>query len=257
MQTDPSKPLISIVTAAFNSQATISETIHSVKSQTYLNWEMLIVLDEGTNDSTENIIRNFLENDSRIRLLKVPQGRGLALSRNYGLENLTGRYLCFLDSDDLWLPHKLETQVKFMQSNQVSFSCAGYRCMTEDGKQKAKRAFFPPREQNYFDLLGNNQIPCLTAMLDLSAVKAPRFKEYTQEDFIFWLEVLKSGVNCYGIQEELALYRVVEGSRTQQTKHLRNRIFVYRKLNGLSLTNALFYLSKYILTAFWKRMMFR
>jgi teichuronic acid biosynthesis glycosyltransferase TuaG len=249
--------LVSIVTAAFNAQVTIGETIQSVQKQSYINWEMLIVLDEGTKDSTEKIILEHQKNDPRIRLLKVPKGRGLALSRNYGLDRLKGRYLCFLDADDLWLPNKLASQLKFMSQQKVNFSCAGYRCMSQDGKLLAKRAFYPPRSQNYFDLLGNNQIPCLTAMLDLQQVPAPRFKEYTQEDFIFWLEVLKTGVICHGIQEELAQYRVVQGSRTQQTKHLRNRIFVYRHLNGLSFFETFYYLSKYVLTATWKRLMFR
>ena len=126
MPLDPAQPLVSIITPAYNSERFITETIESVLSQTYTNWEMLIAVDAGTTDSTIEIIQKFNKKDSRVKLVHIPNARGVSLSRNTAIEKAQGQYIAFLDSDDLFLPQKLEKQIQFMEKNQYAFTSTGY-----------------------------------------------------------------------------------------------------------------------------------
>lgn len=237
--------LVSIVTPAYNSETFIEEAILSVQEQTYPHWEMLVVYDSGTTDSTPELVQERAQRDSRIRLIQVPKGRGLALSRNYAIGQAQGRYLAFLDSDDLWLKNKLELQVKNMQEHGHAFTCTAFRRIDVSGAEQGRLIEVPP-QINYQRLLQQNCIGCLTAMLDLDQVGAVQFQEAKHEDFILWLDLLKRGFHCYGINEDLARYRIVAHSRSaDKFESVLNTWRIYREVEGLSLPHAALRMSQF------------
>ena len=147
------KPFISIVTPSYNASSFIKETIHSVQSQTYNNWEMIIV-DDVSKDNTRELIKEEIETDNRIRLIELTENSGAAIARNTGINNAKGKYVAFLDSDDLWLPEKLEKQLEFMQNNDIAFSFTSYQIMNQDGILTDK-VVHVPEKINYNGLLKN------------------------------------------------------------------------------------------------------
>ena len=131
------QPLVSIITPCYNSACFVSDTILSVLNQTYQNWELLIT-DDGSTDASVSIVNSFIAKDNRIYLFKIENG-GAAIARNSSIKHAKGKYIAFLDSDDLWLPTKLEKQIFFMESNNYTISYTSYQRMTEVGKvQKEK-----------------------------------------------------------------------------------------------------------------------
>jgi teichuronic acid biosynthesis glycosyltransferase TuaG len=134
--------LVSIITPSYNSEQFIEETIRSVQKQTYTNWEMIIV-DDFSNDKTVEIIQNFMDDDSRIHLIKLNKNLGAGIARNTALETCMGRYISFIDADDLWKPTKLEKQINFLIANNVPFTFSFYDCINELGENLNKRIKIP------------------------------------------------------------------------------------------------------------------
>src|SRR5690606_22928772 len=130
-------PLVSVITPSYNSESFIKQTIESVQSQTYQNWEMIIV-DDCSTDKTIEIIHQKSKEDTRIHLIKLNENSGAAVARNTAIRNAKGKYIAFLDSDDFWLPNKLERQVQFMLEHDYAFSYTSYRIMNEDGTKTNK-----------------------------------------------------------------------------------------------------------------------
>jgi glycosyltransferase involved in cell wall biosynthesis len=126
--------LVSIITPCYNSARFISETIESVLSQTYQNWEMLIV-DDCSTDASYEIVLEYAAKDKRIKAYRMEHNSGAAACRNKAIELSQGEYVAFLDSDDLWLPEKLEKQLQFMQDHNADFSFTEYEHIDEEGKQ--------------------------------------------------------------------------------------------------------------------------
>ena len=142
----------------------------------------------------------------------MEENGGAAIARNTGINCAEGKYIAFLDSDDLWLPEKLEKQVAFMQNNDLAFSFTSYQIMDQDGKLTEK-VVHVPEKINYNGLLKNTIIGCLTVMLDiekLGKVKMPNIR--TRQDTATWLKILKQGHYAYGLDEVLSKYRKVENS---------------------------------------------
>lgn len=247
--------LVSVITPAFNSAKLISETIQSVQNQTYPNWELIVVIDRGTTDNTEEIVSLFSQKDPRVKLTKISDGRGISLSRNRALTQAAGEWISFLDSDDLWLPEKLERQITFMKIMKSDFSCAGYRKISQDGKSLGKLRL-PPLQQTYADLLGNNLISCPTVMYSQLKLGQFMMEEHAHEDYILWLEIIKKAKICHGLQEDLARYRIVENSRSMNVNRSGSRWKVYRKFEKLSVWKSTFFFSKYAITAMLKRLFF-
>ncbi len=192
------QPLVSIVTPSYNASSFIKETIQSVQSQTYKKWEMIII-DDVSKDNTCELIKEEIKKDDRIRLIELEENGGAAIARNTGINCAEGKYIAFLDSDDLWLPEKLEKQVAFMQNNDLAFSFTSYQIMDQDGKLTEK-VVHVPEKINYNGLLKNTIIGCLTVMLDiekLGKVKMPNIR--TRQDTATWLKILKQGHYAYGM----------------------------------------------------------
>lgn len=136
--------LVSIVTPVYNSERFISETIDSIQSQTYSNWELLLI-DDCSKDNSYEIIKSYMKNDDRIKYIKLEKNSGASISRNTGIHNAKGRFIAFVDSDDLWEPKKLEIQVNYMLKNKLAFSFTSYRYMKEDGTLTNKIAKAPKK----------------------------------------------------------------------------------------------------------------
>lgn len=251
-----SQPLVSIITPAYNADRFIAQTIQSVIEQTYSHWEHLIVVDCNSRDKTEDLVRRFSQQDRRIRCITAPEAKGAAANRNIALSQATGEYVAFIDADDLWTKDKLEKQVQFMQDHRADFSFTGFKRINEEQTYQG-RFHQAPEQVTYHDLLMNNTIACLTAMFRREPFQDIRFQEYGWEDMAFWLQILKRIDCAYGINEPLAYYRVVNGSRSN------NKVFAaklrwqtYRLVERISLPRSLYLFTYYILTSLAKYLRF-
>ncbi|MFD2370799.1 glycosyltransferase family 2 protein [Brevibacillus sp. GCM10020057] len=232
-----SHPLVSVITPAYNAARFIRATIESVKSQTYPHWE-LILIDDCSRDETVDLIRQEF-GDPRIRLIELTCNSGAAVARNTGIQAARGKYIAFLDSDDLWLPEKLERQVAFMQERDIAFSFTQYRIIGENGPG-ARHVVPIPEQIDYTGLLKNTIIGCLTVMLDrekLGTVQMPNLR--TRQDTALWLQILRQGHTAYGLQEVLAEYRKVDGSiSSNKWKAAHQTWRLYRDIEGLNIARA-------------------
>lgn len=202
--------LVSIITPAYNAEKYIEETINSVINQKYKNWEMIIV-DDCSGDSTSSIVESYLKKDNRVRLIKLPKNSGVSVARNTAIQEARGRYIAFLDSDDLWKSKKLETQIKFMKDNNYYFTHSAYELINDNGEQTNK-IIYVPEKVDYNRLLKGNPIGCLTVIIDMQNIKNVEMPSISHEDFAAWLNITKEGVVAYGINENLALHRRTENS---------------------------------------------
>lgn len=182
--------LVSVITPNYNGEKFIIDTIKSVKSQTYTNWEMIIV-DDNSKDNSISLIENFIKDDLRIKLIKNTSNLGAAVSRNIAIEKAKGRFIAFLDGDDIWKSIKLEEQLKFMMENKYPFTYSYYDQITEDG-DFIRNVTDIALKINYNKLLSKNIIGCLTAIYDTTyfgKVYMPLIRK--RQDFGLWLELLK------------------------------------------------------------------
>ena len=222
---------VSIITPCHNGGKTIGEAIRSVLSQSYANWEMIIVDDCSTDDSV-SVVKSFT--DPRICLLQNVKNLGPGGSRNVGIRAAGGRFLAFLDADDVWLPEKLFAQTEFMVSQNCAFSCHGYYVCDE--AMNVLKEYMPPARVMYKDVLTNNTIGCLSAMIDTSKVGKVLMPEgkYTREDMVTWLRVLEKCGECLSVGKFLAKYRTGAASvSSNKAKLFKFQYRMYRDDLGL------------------------
>jgi glycosyltransferase involved in cell wall biosynthesis len=206
--------LVSIITPNYNCENYIAEAIESVLAQTYTNWEMLVVDDCSTDDSVA-IVSEYAQNDIRIKLFKTEQQSGSpVLPKNIGIQNARGRYIAFLDSDDVWLPEKVERQIKLFESEDAAIVFSYFEKITEDGVRN-NRVIYSPELVTYKKLLKSNCIGNLTAMYDTAKTGQIFFESIGHEDYAFWLNVLRMGYIAKNTKTVEALYRVREHSVSQ------------------------------------------
>lgn len=206
------KELVSIITPSYNTAGFVCQTMDSVRNQTYTNWEMLIVDDCSTDGSAE-VIENYLKEngETRIRLLRNQRNSGAALSRNYALREAKGRWVAFLDSDDLWTPDKLEKQIRFMQDMPCSFSYTEYSEIDEQSRSLGRTVSGPHR----ITRMGMRRYcwpGCLTVMYDRAAiglVQCPNIRK--NNDYAMWLAISREAPCCL-LAENLGSYRKRSGS---------------------------------------------
>lgn len=224
--------LVSIIMPVYNGEATIAESIESVLKQTYSLWELIIV-DDCSTDSTSKIVESYKE-DSRIRYYRQNENFGVAAARNKAISMANGRYIAFLDSDDLWLPKKLEQQIFFMENNHYGFTYTEYRQFI-DNPQKAGKLVKVQDSVGYKELLRGNDIGCLTVVLDRYFFPNIRMPKERHEDYITWLNLLHDGQKAYGLHKDLARYRKSVKSLTgNKWQSLQWTWDVYRKSQKLS-----------------------
>ena len=229
--------LISIIVPVYNAGAYIRETISMVAAQTYGNWELLLVDDGSEDDSREKIRESMESGDARIRLIEKQQNEGAARARNTGIEASKGRYVAFLDADDLWMPDKLEKELAFMKEKQAAFVFTAYEFGDEDAKRTGKVVNVPP-SLTYFKALSRTVIFTTTVMLDTERTgrELIRMPEVKSEDTATWWKILKNGFTAYGLNEVLAVYRRPARSLSSNKLEAIRRIWnLYRKQEKLSL----------------------
>tara|TARA_B100000131_G_scaffold321044_1_gene370715 strand:- start:314 stop:1066 length:753 start_codon:yes stop_codon:yes gene_type:complete len=246
--------LVSIITPSYNSERFISDTINSVIEQTYDNWELIIV-DDASYDQTPKIIKRFLSKESRIKAIFLKENIGPSEARNQAIRIAKGRFIAFLDSDDLWLPNKLDAQINYMITNSVGFSFTSYIQISEDGLNHLKDIHVPARI-NYNSYLKNTIIGCLTVVLDKRIVgdfEMPKIR--SSHDMALWLMILKQGFVAHGIDITLAKYRLVSTSNTaNKLKSMYDVWRVYRDFEKLNLIFSLYNFINYIYNAIKKRL---
>jgi len=244
MLADKNNELISIITPVYNSEKYIGETIKSVLAQTYANWEMLIA-DDCSTDNTASIVQQF--NDPRIKYFRLAQNAGAAVARNEALEIAQGKYIAFLDADDMWKPEKLEKQLAFMIENTIGFSFTGYEVLMA-GKNKLIKV---PKKLTYSQFMKNTIIGTLTVMINQNITGAVRLVDVKKDhDSMTWAKLLRQGNNAYGLNESLAYYRKVEGSiSNNKFEAVKNHWNNCRQIEGLSIPRCLYYFFFYGINA--------
>lgn len=243
---------VSIITPAYNADRFICETIRSVQAQDHGDWEMLIV-DDGSSDSTSAIVRQLAASDLRIRLLVAQEHGGPAHARNLALAQARSRYVAFLDSDDLWLPHKLSMQMACMREHRAVLVYSAYEVIDDNGNVLGKPVRVPATI-GYDNLLKNTIIGCSTVIVDREKSGALQMLALPhQEDLSLWCSILKHGIAAHGVQQVLARYRIVKGSA------LRNRIRralhmwkFYRQVEDLELPYSCWCYGQYAWRAYLK-----
>ena len=238
------EPLVSIITPLYNSEKYIGETIESVLNQTYKNWEMLII-DDCSKDNGVKIVNNYILKDKRIKLFRNEKNEGVSFSRNRAIDLSQGKYIAFLDSDDLWKKEKLEKQISFMEKNNIALSYTGYEKINMDGSLRSEIKV--PAKLDYKELLKNCLINCISGVYRKKKFEVFRFKKTKVEDYVFWLEIFKQIDYAYGIQESLAYYRVSNNSRSSNKLDIvRFHWKIYREYEKLNFFKAVYYYFIYI-----------
>jgi len=236
------KYLVSIITPSYNSARFIAQTIESVLSQTYKNWEMIIV-DDISSDNSNEIIEKYVQRDNRIKFIKLEKNSGPAVARNRAIEEATGRYIAFLDADDLWMSDKLQKQIDFMQSYNYELTYTAYETMREDGVN-LHHTVIPPKKLNYQELLKANRIGCLSAIYDskrIGKVYMPLIMK--RQDYGLWLKILKKVDYAYGMDEVLGRYRVMSNSvSSNKLNLLKYNYRLFREYEKFSALKSFYYL---------------
>lgn len=213
----------------YNASKYLPEALESVISQSYENWELLIVDDCSTDDSV-SIINDYQKKDSRIKLFVNQSNKGAAFSRNYALIHATGKWIAFLDSDDIWFKNKLSSQIKFMKNNKYHFSYTKYRQVDEHSIDLGKTISGPKkvskRKMFHFNYLG-----CLTVMYDKDYIGLIQVDDRlkSKNDYAMWLKASQKS-SCYLFDETLAFYRVRKKSISHGSfkKSIRNQFRLYK-----------------------------
>lgn len=249
-------PKVSIITPTFNSEKYILSTYESIKNQSLDDWEW-IVIDDFSVDNTKEIIKKISSTDKRVILLENSVNSGAAVSRNMGIDKAKGRYLAFIDSDDLWCLNKLERQYTFMESNCLNFSFTAYEVINESGVDVLYTVdTTAPLEVTYSSHLKKEAtLGCSTVMLNRKSVGKRRMPNLRSgQDYAFWLLILKSGINAYCLNEVLTSYRVTPGSisRNKIKKAIR-QWQIYRDLERLSFIRSAHSFFHYAFRAVFRR----
>jgi teichuronic acid biosynthesis glycosyltransferase TuaG len=248
-------PLVSIITPSWNVERLIGETIESVQAQTLGDWELLIA-DDCSMDKTAAVVEDYAAKDRRINLIRQPRNAGPALARQAAIEKAQGRFIAFLDSDDLWLPAKLERQIAFARERRAALSFTAFRRINEDGSTTG-RLVSVPDSLDYERLLKNTSIATLTAIVDRDVTGNIAMKNEPYDDFCLWLSILKPGHIAYGLDEDLARYRVRGSSVSSRPLRSAGWVWhIYRNVERLPLLKSTWCFAHWSTRAWLKRRQF-
>lgn len=247
------KDVVSIIMPMHNSSKFVGEAISSVIGQTYDKWELLVV-DDLSNDDSVEIVKDYIKKDNRIHLLFNPRHLGMpSAPRSFGVQHATGRYIAFLDSDDCWLPHKLEEQIDLFSDSSVAIVYSNYEKISEDGKRTGRVVTTPP-QIDYAHMLYGNIIGNLTGIYDRSKVGTVPIPDVHHEDYAMWLSILKKGFIGKNTNATHALYRVMSSSVSSNKLNLLSWQWnIYRKTETLSLIKSAYCYLHYAINAYRKR----
>jgi teichuronic acid biosynthesis glycosyltransferase TuaG len=235
--------LVSIITPAYQAGRFISETIASVRAQSYGNWE-LIVVDDHSSDGTNEIVARVAQDDTRVHLVRQAANLGPVEARDTAIKHSNGQFVAFLDSDDLWLPSKLERQLLFMRKKNAAISFTRFRRISEDGSCIGH--LIPiPEKLSYGQLLRNTAMATSTVVIDRQITGPFGMTRTACDDFALWLEIVSRGFASYGLDEDLMRYRVVSSSFSRNKRKYALKVWkTYRDI-GLSLPHAAWCFANY------------
>lgn len=240
---------VSVIMPAYNAEKYLPDAIMSVQAQTFSDWE-LVICDDCSTDHTYQVALDYAQKDTRIKLIRNEKNSGVAQTRNNALDAATGEYIAFLDSDDLWLPDKLQKQIDFMRDRGCVLSYTAYQKFFDDSGQKGKT--IPAKERmTAKQIYGDTSIGCLTVLVNRKQVGAfhmPLLKH--TEDNCTWQEILSRGYTAYGLNEVLALYREGNASLTSSKKKAAMQQWeTYRKYYKFSVVKSAYYFFQYAANA--------
>lgn len=247
------KPIVSVVTPVYNAEKFIKETIDSVLNQTYTDFEYLLI-DDCSTDNSPDIVKSYAEKDNRVKYIKLKENSGAAVARNTGIENAQGRYIAFIDSDDVWYPEKLAKQLAFMEKENAAFTYTKYEHITEDGEVQSAPEF--PEKLDYSGLLKNTAIACSTVVIDRQIIGDFRMPLVRKgQDTATWLQILRNHDYAYLVDEVLNQYRGREGSlSSDKVSALKRTWNTYRNIEKLPLHKAVYYFGFYVWNAIKRRL---
>ncbi len=248
--------MVSIIVPVYNASKYIEKTIEMVTRQTYKDWELILVDDASTDGSADLIDRIIEKQGKRIRLIRKEQNGGAAEARNTGIDAALGRYIAFLDADDVWSETKLERQIAFMDRTDAAFSFHAYEFGDENANPTGK-VVHVPQTLNFKKALSRTVIFTTTVMFDTEKIDMEiiHMPKVPSEDTATWWRILKSGIVAYGLDENLATYRRPAKSLSSNKVVAMERIwFLYRNIADLSVIQSLFYFGGWAIRATLRRL---
>ena len=246
--------LVSIVVPVYNAERFLDETINTVLNQTYTNWELLLIND-CSKDKSKDIYKKY-KSDKRIIWYDQEKNGGAALARNKGIELSKGKYICFLDADDLWDKEKLEKQINFIKDNNYTFTFTGYEFADENGKPTGKKVYVP-NKINYKKALKNTTIWTSTVMFNMDKltkedIYMPNVRR--GQDTATWWKVLKKTDYAYGLNEILSFYRRTNDTlSSNKIKALKRTWYLYRNVEKLNIVKSSYNFCWYCFNAVKRR----
>jgi len=247
------EPLVSIIVPCHNSAKFITATLNSIIAQDYQSWELIIIDDKSTDDTRE-IVEKFVSNHSNVQFFPLPENMGVSNARNIGMAKASGKYIAFLDSDDIWLEKKLSRQVAFMEEKMLAMTFCAYNRINEDGAI-ISGVTPAPFSVGYEQLLSHNMIIFSTSMVLKSVIGDLKFSPAGHEDWIFFLQLFKKCKLGYGINEPLALYRIRKDSlSSNKMKAVVKTWKILRESEKLGLVKSMYHFSIYAVLTILKRL---
>lgn len=239
--------LVSIITPVFNSAGYVSETILSVKRQTYSSWELLIV-DDCSTDGTEQVVSKFSKDDKRIRYFRLEKNSGAGVARNKGIRESKGKYIAFLDSDDKWRPEKLSIQIAIMEEKNYDFTYTDYLILDQKNEKEIQFEALLDKV-TYSDVIKFNYIACSTVIYNqknLGKVYMPDFRN--RQDWALWIQLLKKTDTAYCIKQELTIYfRRKDSISSSKFKMVKYHWLIYRQFLEQKFIKSLYLLFRNII----------
>lgn len=236
------KGLVSVITPTYNCGRFIAETIEAIQAQTYENWEMCIV-DDCSTDDTKAVVEGYMANDSRIKYYCLPENSGAAVARTKAMELAQGEFMAFCDSDDLWLPEKLEKQLAFMEKTGFAFTCTAYEQIDEDGNS-LNRVIKTIDKTDYNRLLLDCPVGNSTVMYNVGVMgkfQVPNIRK--RNDDALWLTMLKKEKYIRGMPDMLMRYRIRTNSiSSNKLKVIKYHWILYRDIEHLSVLRSVFHI---------------
>ncbi|MEE1211731.1 MAG: glycosyltransferase family 2 protein [Treponema sp.] len=245
---------VSIIMPAHNAAKTIRDSIDSVISQTFTDWELLVINDSST-DETEKIVSEYVNKDKRIRLLHTDKSVGKPFyPRNIGIKAAEGKFIAFLDSDDVWLPKKLEHQLPLFEDKNTAIAFSYYeKFSTEHNESNEDRVVMSPKIVSFKSALYGNPIGNLTGMYDTDKVGKIFYEDAGHEDYILWLTILKKGFVAKNTNTIEARYRVAEKSVSSNKRRAAFWTWnIYRKTLKFNVIKSVFCYSVYMVKGVFK-----
>ena len=247
---------VSVILPVYNCQKYLKHSIQSVLNQTYENWE-LIVVDDASTDGSLAEARRLAENNPKIKVFSMPENKGVSACRNFAIEHAKGRYLAFLDSDDLWAKNKLSAQLMFMNQKKAALSHTSYSFVNEKGRIMKMGQVDVDESIDLPKYMKTTQIGMSTVMIDRKQIETVRFPNDRDlcEDARTWMHFLRHGQKFYGVNQVLTLYRVRQNQLSKnKAKMAQNTLKRYWNERNLPAYKRLYYFMNYASNGFAKRM---